>query len=367
MTAITFTNAYLHELFGFDEPIQGFEDPIQIPAEKSPFVPDIDPGYVFTPDLVRRVLLSVGARENVMLVGDKGTGKTSFVQQFCGRLNLPLMSITGGPGLDETYLMGSKTIENGSVKSVDGILSYCLRHGICVLVDELANINPRVLVSINDVLNGDKRITLKHHGIDPELLPVELASLQGSMTINRHPMFRFFATDNTGGKKTGDPRYAGIMVQNTAVRSRFTNFKVGFMPADKELKALRQVTGDLMDVGTAAQIVELAVRVRKAFQQGEMEDTLSFRELKRWACKALAYGQRQTLTTPDFKDKTVIMPCITTSFVDAVYAAMEEEDQEVVQELFHLTFGYALELPSEYDESFEMDLQLLKKAVTEQM
>lgn len=364
-----FKNVLLHELFGFKSPIPGFENPIQILAHKSSFVPDIDPGYVFTPDMVRRVLLSVGGRENVLLVGDKGTGKSSFVQQFCARLNLPLMSITGGPGLDESYLMGSKTIENASVKNVDGILSYCLRHGICVLVDEIASINPRVLLSINDVLNGDQTITLKHHGLDPELLPAELADIQGSMTIKRHPQFRFFATDNTGGKASGDPRFGGVNVQNSAVRSRFTNFKVGFMEPAEEVKALVQATGGALKTMLAAQMVELAIRVRDGFKQGLMEDTVSFRELKRWGRKSLAYGKQFATTDAEGNPTYGVLPELHTSFCDAIYAGMEESDQETVLELFELVFGTQLELPNEYDDDTSKQLgaieELLKSLGTD--
>lgn len=143
---------FVHKAFGFNDPIPGFEQMIQIDEVPSPYVPAINPDYVFEPDMVARVLRSYASSENMMFNGEKGTGKSSFVQQFCARLNIPLMTITGGPGLDETYLMGSKTIENGSVKAVDGVLSYCLRHGIAVLIDEIAAIKPSVLVSINDVL-----------------------------------------------------------------------------------------------------------------------------------------------------------------------------------------------------------------------
>ena len=146
--------AYLHELFGFDTPVKGFEEPIPV--------------------------FSYGARENIMLTGEKGTGKTTFVQQFCARLNIPLMTICGGPGLNESFLMGGKTIEASSVKSVDGLVSYCLRWGINILIDEIAAIKPSVLVSINDVLNGDQTITLKHHGLDPSKTPVELDGLHAS-------------------------------------------------------------------------------------------------------------------------------------------------------------------------------------------
>jgi MoxR-like ATPase len=321
---------YLHEVFGFKNPIEGFEKPIRIAAERHPFCPEVNRDYVFSEDMVARLLGSYAARENIMLIGEKGTGKSSMVEQFCARLNLPLMVINGGPGLDETHLMGCKTIESGTVKSVDGDLSYCIRHGIPVLIDEIATIKPSVLVSINDVLNGNKVITLKHHGIDPTMTPAELARKDGSMVIQRHPEFRLFATDNTGGKVGKDPRYAGVATQNSAVRSRFTTFKVGFLKPAQELKALVGATGGKLPIDTAKSMVEFAIRVRANFELGEMYDTVSFRELQRWARKTLVYGN------------------VHTAFVDAIYTAMEESDQVVAAEIFDLAIGSKLELPNEY-------------------
>ncbi len=340
---------YVHVAFGFAEPIPGFEQLIQIDAVPSPFVPKIDPEYVFQPDMVARVLRSYGARENMMFNGEKGTGKSSFVQQFCARLNIPLMTITGGPGLDETYLMGSKTIEDGSVKAVDGVLSYCLRHGIAVLIDEIAAIKPGVLVSINDVTNGDDVITLKHHGLDPTMTPDALAAQEGSMTIKRHKRFRLFATDNTGGKMTRDPRFSGVNTQNSAVRSRFTCFKMSFMKPALELKALIGSTNGALPVEVAKFMVELAIRVRASFEQGDMTDTLSFRELRRWGRKALMYGAQETNVMAG--SNPLFVPDCAKAFVDAVYTGMEETDQDVVREFYELVFGIELELPNEYSET----------------
>ncbi|MPQ69279.1 AAA family ATPase [Pseudomonas sp. MWU12-2323] len=337
---------FLHKVFGFSEPVPGFEETILIPAERSPYVPDINPEYVFDPDMVARVLRSYAARESMMFNGEKGTGKSSFVQQFCARLNVPLMTITGGPGLDEVYLMGSKTLENGSVKSVDGVLSYCLRHGIAVLIDEIAAIKPSVLVSINDVLNGDKVITLKHHGLDPTVAPDDLAKLEGSMTIKRHPRFRLFATDNTGGKMSRDPRYSGVNTQNSAVRSRFTCFKMAFMKPALELKALLGSTNGDLPVAVGKFMIELAIRVRASFEQGEMSDTVSFRELQRWGRKSLVYGHTVTVL-----DKPRLIPDCAKAFVDAIYTGMEETDQEVVRNFYELVYGSPLELPSEYKDT----------------
>lgn len=339
--SIEMKTVMIHELFGFAKPLVGFEQPIQIPAVPSPFVPTILPEYVFDAGMVSRVLRSYSCRENMMFNGEKGTGKSSFVQQFCARLNIPLMTINGGPGLDESYLMGSKTIVDGSVKSVDGVLSYCLRHGITVLIDEIAAIKPSVLLSINDVLNGDEIITLKHHGLDPTMTPDLLANEAGSMSIRRHPRFRLFATDNTGGKASRDPRFAGVYTQNSAVRSRFTCFKSAFMNPNDELKALMGVTQGQLPEAVAKLMIEFAIRIRDSFEQGEMSDTVSFRELKRWSRKALAYGTVNPTTG-------TIQPEISTSFIDAIYTGMEESDQGTAETFFHTVFGTGLEKTNEY-------------------
>lgn len=346
----------VHELFGFADPIPGFEEPMMIDAVKSPFVPDIDPEYVFQPDMVARVLYSYGARENIMMTGEKGAGKSTFVTQFCARLNIPLMSITGGPGVDETYLMGSKTIEDGSVKAADGIVSYCLRHGIAVLIDEIAAIKPSVLVSLNDVTNGDEVITLKHHGLDPNMDPDALAAEEGSLTIRRHKRFRMFATDNTGGKVARDPRYNGVNTQNGAVRSRWTCFKMSFMKPALELKALIGATNGALPGVVGKLMVELAIRVRASFEQGDMTDTMSFRELRRWGRKSLIYGAPDTEMV---NDKPVYRPDCAKAFVDAVYTGMEETDQDVVRNFYELVFGTELELPNEYTETAQSFLDKL--------
>lgn len=347
---VSVKSVYLHKLFGFSNPIPGFEQLIQINEKAGPYVPEINPDYVFEPDMVARVMRSYAARENIMITGEKGTGKSSFVQQFCARLNIPLMVINGGPGLDETYLMGSKTIENGSVKAVDGVLSYCLRHGIPVMIDEIAAIKPSVLVSINDVLNGDKVITLKHHGLDPLTTPDELAGEAGNMTINRNPRFRLFATDNTGGKMSRDPRYSGVNMQNSAVRSRFTSFKMGFMHPALELKALLGATKGTLPAIVGKAMIELAIRIRASFETGNMSDTVSFRELQRWARKSLVYA----IPNPEIVDsegKPKLIPECAKAFVDAIFTGMEETDQAVAAELYELVFNTKLELPKEYTQT----------------
>ncbi|KZN20785.1 MULTISPECIES: AAA family ATPase [Pseudomonas] len=349
MNNVVTKEVYVHELFGFDAPLRGFEDPIEIATEPHPWTPAVDEAYVFNKSLVRRILLSMANDESIMLFGDKGTGKTSLVKQIMAKLNRPLLSINGGPALDEVDLLGCKTIENGDVKSMDGVLSYAYRWGIPVLIDELCTMRPGVLVAINDILQGDRFITLKHHGLDPKVDPKLLANKAGSLTILRHPSFKLFATDNTGGKTQKDAKFQGVNTQNSAVRSRFTTFKVGFMSPDEEVLALSKILKqefdeeEIVDPDLLAGMVELAFHFRVAYEQGESFDNISFRELRRWAIKLV-----------DYRD-------LSESFIDGVYSNMEATDQQLAEELYEKTFGEVLNMTEEYSVSAADQLDAFQK------
>lgn len=349
MDTLVTKEVYVHELFGFSTPVRGFEDPIEIAAEPHPWTPKRDNAYVFNKGLVRRVLMSVANDESIMLFGEKGTGKSSLVKQIMARLNRPLLCINGGPALDEVDLLGCKTLQDGDVKSMDGVLSYAYRWGIPVLIDELCTMKPGVLVAINDILQGDRVITLKHHGLDPNADPRLLANMSGSMTIIRHPSFKLFATDNTGGKSQKDSKYVGSNTQNSAVRSRFTSIKVNHMNPDDEVLALSKILeeefdeADIVDADLLAGMVEFAFHFRVAHEQHESFDSISFRELRRWAIKLVDYEN------------------LDESFIDGVYSNLENTDQQLAEHLFEQTFGETLKLTEEYSVSAADQLDAFQK------
>lgn len=327
-----------HELFGFSEELKGVGQ-LPVFVGDHPLVPKGNDDHVFNKSLVRRILLSMkGGDSSFMLVGDKGTGKSSLVTQMHNRLNKPMIAITGSNGIDDTHLLGCKTIKGGDVEEFDGVLSYAYRTGLTCLIDEICTLRPGVMVGVNDILQGDGVINLKHHGIDPTLNPRDLLNVDGGMTIVKHPMFRLFATDNTGGKQQSDARFAGVNAQNAAVRSRMTSFKVGFMTPEEEMKALkgaadayaakRELTP--MDDMFIHQLVEFAFRFRKAFAMEEACDNISFREIQRWAYKWMMYGDTDE------------------SFVDSIYTNLEETDRVLAIELFKSTFSRDLILPEEH-------------------
>lgn len=331
--------AEIQSLFGLERPLN-LNLPLSVREQPHAIAPAIKDHH-FDPELLRRTILSRIDGEPLMLLGDKGTGKTSFVEQLHARLGLPLLSINGGPGVDEDYLFGRAGFDGNAVTDLDGLLSYGIRHGISVCVDELSAIPAKVLLSMNDVLEQGEVIVLKHHGIDPSAKPEELLGV-GRNVIVRHPGFRFIATDNTGGKTIRDSRFNGSGKINGATRSRFTYLNVNHMPREAEKAVLENVAMSHWRVNglsgadrdailkpalkTMDAMMDFAERFRTGFSQEETLDTISLRELKRWVRKFMTYGS------------------LDAAFEDAVYSGLEESDQSFSHEVYLECFGTSPEL-----------------------
>ena len=58
----------------------------------------------------------------VLVIGPKGTGKTTLVREFAARKGAKLESINFSLRTRESHLIGSKTLDNGAVGFEQGIL-----------------------------------------------------------------------------------------------------------------------------------------------------------------------------------------------------------------------------------------------------
>ena len=89
------------ESFGFmqDGSLLGYrlED---IEPELRCLIPRLDPSYVFEKDAlsIMSAWFEIGSGEPLFISGPHGSGKTSFVNQYCARVNAPVISITARAG-----------------------------------------------------------------------------------------------------------------------------------------------------------------------------------------------------------------------------------------------------------------------------
>jgi cobaltochelatase CobS len=79
-------------------------------AERTPYVPDVDPAYRFDPQTTRAILAGFKHNRRVMIQGYHGTGKSTHIEQVAARLNWPLIRINLDSHVSRIDLVGKDAI-----------------------------------------------------------------------------------------------------------------------------------------------------------------------------------------------------------------------------------------------------------------
>lgn len=237
-------------------------------AERTAFVPSIDPDYQFRKELLSDLLAwhMLGGIEGLYLSGPTGSGKSTLITQVAARLNIPVQRVTAHSRLETPELIGHYALVDGSMSFTDGPLTTAMREGHWFLLDEIDLLDPATAAGLNGIVEGS---------------PLVIPEKNGEMV---HPAygFRFIATGNTAG--AGDPTglYQGTMRQNLAFLDRFWMVEVGYPEQEQEKLILAKVAPGIPE-GVRDGMIAYATEVRKLFMAGQLEVTLSTRTLVRWA------------------------------------------------------------------------------------
>ena len=97
----------------------------------------------------------------VLVIGPKGTGKTTLVRQFADHVGANLESINFSLRTRESHLVGTKTLDNGTVGFAEGLLVRSMRNGSMLYLDELNAAEADVLIRLDESLDDRRQIILK--------------------------------------------------------------------------------------------------------------------------------------------------------------------------------------------------------------
>lgn len=208
-------------------------------------------------DELRLMSIAYRTGHNMMFTGPKGCGKTMAVKAFASHIGLPVLRVNCSEGITEDQFIGYRTIVDGEVVWIDGLLPIAMRYGCILLLDEFNGARSEVLIALNSV--GDSATLL---------LP-----LNNNEVVKAHPSFRMVATMNpTEG-------YEGVQEVNQATKDRFAlQIDFDYLEADKEISVIQKVSG-VTNPPLARELVALANDLRRLRKDHTLESDTSTRTL----------------------------------------------------------------------------------------
>jgi hypothetical protein len=205
-------------------------------------------------DIFERALIN---KENVLLEGHAGTGKTTSAKAFASSKGLPFYAIGMNLASEPSDYKGQLEPQaDGTLKFVYGELALAFKYGGVVLLDELSFIKEGCSADMHNALDKLRQITLR--GNDNEV-------------IQGHDELLIIGAYNAG--------YRGTRKLNEAFADRFTTQLVYEYDSTIEKKIIKSKS-----------LLELATQMRAESVRGEYETPISLRLLKGFQYHVITYN-----------------------------------------------------------------------------
>ena len=97
----------------------------------------------------------------VIIIGPKGTGKTTLVREYAMRKSKNLQSVNFSLRTRESHLVGSKSLTDGNIGFDEGILVKSMKEGNILYLDEINAAEADVLLRLDEALDDRRQLILK--------------------------------------------------------------------------------------------------------------------------------------------------------------------------------------------------------------
>lgn len=263
-----FPNTNLH--YEIDGHVTDFSnDTIEVWAD--PNAPTVDEDYIFTPKHLHQALIALddALPDNIWLSGERGTGKTEFVNQVAGRLGRRLFRVNFDEALERSEFIGGNTIENGNVVWKEGIITQAIQHvGAIILLDEIGFARAQNLAVLHALCerSAHRSIVIAETGV--------------RIPVASHVVF--FCADNSNGHGDNSGNFAGVRDQNSAFLDRFSyTLQFEYLDFDNEVALICARTALPRDATSV--LVQFAQVAREKARAGILTQPPSIRQLFAWA------------------------------------------------------------------------------------
>jgi len=200
----------------------------------------------------------------IYITGLSGNGKTMMIEQVCAALKRELVRVNITKRTDESDLIGSYELIDGSTVRREGPVLTAMRRGAVLLLDE-CDLGTEDILCLQPILEGKPYFDKK----------------TGEVV---HPAagFTVLATANTKGKGSDDGRFIGTNILNEAFLERFAvTVEQDYPPANTERKILEKNFAELgiNDDVFIERLITWAEVIRKSFNDGAVDEVISTRRL----------------------------------------------------------------------------------------
>jgi MoxR-like ATPase len=218
----------------------------------------------------KEVLRTLWLQEQIALVGEKGTGKNKLMEVIAKIFSLPYYEIPSSEDLTSYDIVGKfipTEKANQIAKWQDGILTEWLKTKGILVWDEPNVTRGGILLRTHSVLDFRRNLTLKEH--------------KGEV-IQRPEGCYLALTFNPPRSE-----YLGVEALNIAFLDRFPVFTLDYPPEDAEIEIVDGVNDHIIltierehsNCDTRI-LVKIANKIREAYAQGQIHDTVSTRQLQ---------------------------------------------------------------------------------------
>ena len=206
----------------------------------------------------------------LLLKGPTGSGKSRFVEFMANEVGKKLITVSCHEETSATDLIGRFIIKGAETVWIDGPLSFAVKNGHILYLDEVAEARPDVIVAIHSLTDHRRELFIDKLG----------------ETVKAHKDFLLVASFNPGYQK-------GFKELKPSTRQRFVALSFDYPNPKAEAEILINETGISLEI--AQKLVAIGTKIRNLTELG-LTETVSTRLLVD-AAKLINNGLPKRLAT----------------------------------------------------------------------